>query len=92
MTSDASRRAIASAIWLRTQFPTQTKSTFQWRVVESSIASGAVAAVADELQEVFVDGGVVRQFRVEGGGEHFAFADEDWVAGIFGENFDVLPY
>ena len=37
-----------------------------------------------------MDSGVVRQFRVEGGGQHLALADEHGVAGVFNENFDIL--
>src|SRR5580700_11773289 len=45
-------------------------------------------AVVNEFQEIFVDSRIIGQFRVKRGGQDFAFADEDGMAGIFGEDFD----
>jgi len=36
--------------------------------------------------------GVVGQFRVEGGGQHPTFANEDGMASVFSEDFDVFAH
>ncbi len=49
-------------------------------------------AVARELEEMFMHGGVVGQLRMKCGGKNAALADQHRMARVLGENFDALPY
>src|SRR5215471_7105689 len=101
MISLASRRAMASAIWLRTQLPMQTKRTVTFAEV-AGVASGmrqdltsrrpsrfGLRAVAAHFQKMLVDGGVVGQLRVKGGRENAALLYQHGMAGVFGEDLDA---
>jgi hypothetical protein len=48
-------------------------------------------AIFRKLEEVFVDGGVGGEFRVEGGGKDVAVLDKDGLALVFGEDRNSLP-
>src|SRR5712692_8805731 len=88
ITSEAACRAMASAIWLRQEFPTHTNKTF----TRLRLARAILWPAARQLQEVFVHGGVRGQLGMKRGRQHASLPHQHRPALGLRKHFDPAAH